>query len=451
LRYQHAADIRSDLKRLKRDTDSQQISIAADEPEAVTHVIPAARDSGVSKTVRPAATVESGTTPSSASVLPGEAKRYKTGVVIAGIMALVAIAAVSWLLYSQMRKRAPARTAQQMSIERLTYDGKTNGSTSVSADGKYVVYQVTKEGKRSLWLRQIATSSAVKLVPDTDNEFGGTTFSPDANFVYYHQVSKDEPSGALYVVPTLGSEPKKISKIDSPITFSPDGKQIAYVRGISPEGPTSQLVVTNADGSNIHPIVTGKVAVDWFDIRGPSWSSDGKLIAVGKKRLNKSGYQNGISLYDLSGKEAIVVEKLAGEVARMVWLNDGTGLVYSATLAVGATGNQIWFVSYPEGEVSRITHDLNEYGQISLGVTGDGSTIVTIQQVPHSNLWLSTGNYNDARQITQGDNDGFNSGDANNYRIVLWYQRTGRHGHERLLHHHHQSSGAVDGKWRHIA
>jgi Tol biopolymer transport system component len=339
---------------------------------------------------------------------------------VAGLVALVVVAAIAWLVYSQLHKRAPAHSVQQMSIERLTYDGKTNGDTSISADGKYVVYQVTKEGKRSLWLRQIATSSAVKLVPDTDDEFGGTTFAPDGNFVYYHQVSKDEPAGALYMVPTLGGEPKKIlSNIDSPITFSPDGKQIAYVRGISPEGPTSQLVVANVDGSDIHPIATGKIAVDWFDTHGPSWSPDGKSIAVGKRRLNKSGYYSGISLYDLSGKESMLIDKLAGQVARMVWLSDGSGLVYSATPAIGATGSQLWFVTYPNGEISRITRDLNQYGQVSLGVTADGSTIVTIQQVPHSNLWLSTGKYDDARQITQGDYDGFQALDANNDRIVF--------------------------------
>ena len=91
-----------------------------------------------------------------------------------------------------------------MSIERLTHDGKVNGSTSISPDGRYVVYEVSKDGKRSLWLRQIATSSAVKLVPDTDNGFGGTAFSPDGNFVYYQQNSNEEPNGALYKVPTLG-------------------------------------------------------------------------------------------------------------------------------------------------------------------------------------------------------------------------------------------------------
>ena len=420
LRYQHAADIRSDLKRLKRDTDSQQISVTPEDTDVETHAVSHARDSGASKTVRPPVAAESATTPSSASVLLGEAKRHKTGVVIAGLAALLAVAGISWLLYSQSHKRAPVHTAQQMSIDRLTYDGKTNGNTSISADGKYVVYEATKEGKRNLWLRQIATSSAVKLVPDTDNDFGGTTFSPDGNYVYYQQHSKDEPSGALYMVPTLGGDPKKIlSKIDGPIAFSPDGKQIAYVRGNSPQGPTSQLVVADADGNNVHPIATGKIAVDWFDIHGPSWSPDGKSIAVGKRRLNKSGYSTGISLYDLSGKESILVEKLAGEVARLVWLTDGSGLVYSATPAIGALGTQLWFVSYPGAEISRITRDLNTYGQLSLGVTADASTIVTIQQAPHSNLWVSTGNYSDARQITQGDNDGFNAVDATNDRIVF--------------------------------
>jgi Tol biopolymer transport system component len=257
-------------------------------------------------------------------------------------------------------------------------------------------------------------------VPDSETGFGGTTFSPDGDFVYYQQYSKDEPSGALYMVPTLGGLPKKIlSNIQSPVTFSPDGKQIAYVRENSPEGPTSQLVVANADGSDVHPIATGKVAVDWFEGHGPSWSPDGKSIAVGKRRLNKSGYHNGISMYDLSGKESVFIDRLVGEVARMVWLNDGSGLVYSATPAVGVGGNQLWFVSYPDAEIMRITHDLNWYGQLSLGITADGSAIVTIQQIPHSNLWLSTGKYDDARQITQGEYDGLNAVGASNDRIVF--------------------------------
>ena len=409
LRCQTAAELKADLKRVRRDHSSDKSIPRAPSGQQTAAVLPAR--ASVAQTSSP---------PSSASVLIAEAKRHKTGVMLFAMSGVIVVAALAWLLYSRLHQRPHGPAAQQMSVERLTHDGKTNGSTSISPDGKYVIYEVSKEGKRSLWLRQIATSSAVRLIPETDDDFGATTFSPDGNFVYYQQYSKDEPSGALYVVPTLGGVPKKLlSKIDGPITFSPDGKQIAYVRGNSPEGPTSQLIVANADGSNVQPIATGKIAVDWFDNRGPSWSPDGKLIAVGKKRLNKSGYYNGISLYDLSGKESFLIERLAGEVARLVWLTDGAGLVYSATPAVGTTGNQLWFVSYPDGEISRITHDLNEYGRLSLGVTADGSTIVTIQQVPHSNLWRATGKYDDTRQITQGDNDGFNAVDATNDRILF--------------------------------
>ncbi len=395
LRCQTAAELKADLKRLRRDYSSgKSAGVAASGQH------PAAAHSVQVVAAQPK-------TPSSSSVILGEVKRHKTGTTIAALVVVVVVAVLGWLLYSRLRQRPSRTTAQQMSIERLTHDGKVNGSTSISPDGRYVVYEVSKDGKRSLWLRQIATSSAVKLVPDTDNGFGGTAFSPDGNFVYYQQNSNEEPNGALYKVPTLGGSPQKIlSKISSPITFSPDATQFAYVRENSPEGPTSQLVVANADGSDARPIATGKIAADWFETHGPSWSPDGKFIAVGKQRLNASGFTNGISLFDLAGKETSLVEKLPGQVARVVWLKSGGGLVFSASPRIGAGSSQLWFVSYPAGEVSRITNDLNSYGQLSLGVTADGSTLVTIQGVPHSNLWVSTGNYKEAKQITQGEADG---------------------------------------------
>ncbi len=170
---------------------------------------------------------------------------------------------------------------------------------------------------------------------------------------------------------------------------------------------------------------TGKIAVDWFEFHGPSWSPDGKLIAVGKRKLNSMGYSNGISVINMAGKETPLVNRLAGEVARMLWLQDGTGLVYSATTNIGVAGNQIWFVSYPGGEISRITNDLNWYGQISLGVTADSSTIVTVQEVPHFNLWVSSGAYHDARQITQGGDDGLSGVSVGRDRIAYTSAESG--------------------------
>jgi eukaryotic-like serine/threonine-protein kinase len=415
LRCQTATELKADLKRLRRDYSSGKTGSVA----AASGLYPAAASSGQVPVAQPK-------TPSSASVLIGEAKRHKTGVTVAAVIGVIVIAGLGWLLYSRSQQRPSRVAAQQMSVERLTNDGQTNGSTTISPDGKYVVYEVSKDGKLSLWLRQIATSSAVKLVPDSDTGYGGTTFSPDGNFVYYQDTTNEEPNGALYKVPTLGGSPQKVlSRVDSPITFSPDGKQFAYVRASSPEGPTSQLVVANADGSDARPIVTGKIAIDWFESHGPSWSPDGKFIAVGKERLNSSGFSDGISLFDLAGKETPLVEKLPGKVARLIWLKNGDGLVFSATARMGSGANQVWFVSYPAGEVSRITNDLNSYGRLSLGVTADGSALVTIQQVPHSNLWVSTGNYKDAKQITQAEGDGLDGVDAASGKAVYSSFATG--------------------------
>jgi len=393
LRCQTAAELKADLKRLQRSISSGKTGVAttSDSDGAITPP----------RVTRTSAPISSG------AVLLGEAKRHKTAATIGGLALVAVLAALGILFYRQVHTRPGRVSGEQMSIARLTNDGKTTGSTSISPDGKYVVYEVNRAGKLSLWLRQVATASSVKLVPDSDLGYGGTTFSPDGNFVYYVAGGKDEPTGALYAVPTLGGTPRKVlSNISSPVTFSPDGKQFAYVREQSTQGPTSQLVIANVDGTDQKALFTGRIAENWFDKHGPSWSPDGKSIAVGMNNLDASGYSNGISLFDMNGKETSLVPKLKGQIARVIWLHDGSGLVFSATPTILADNYQLFSVAYPSGQISRITNDLNSYGQLSLGVTTDGSALITIQSARRSNVWLAPGLTQDPKQITSGSDDG---------------------------------------------
>jgi Tol biopolymer transport system component len=81
-------------------------------------------------------------------------------------------------------------------------------------------------------------------------------------------------------------------------------------------------------------------------------------------------------------------------------LPDSKGLV----LAAGATYSsspQLWQVSYPGGEIRRITNDLNSYASPSL--TSDSHTLAAVQNDLVSNLCiLPTGKSNRTRQITAG-------------------------------------------------
>ncbi len=326
------------------------------------------------------------------------------------------VASLGWLLYAKLHPTKVRNPLQQMSIERLTTDGKTTGSVNISPDGKYVVYEAERDNKHSLWLRQVATSSSVKLVPDSDDSYFGTTFSPDGNFIYFVKVSSQSvDNGRLYKVPTLGGTPQEIlSNIGSPVTFSPDGKQFAFIREGSPQGPTSQVVTANIDGSDQRPLYTVTPPMTYFERSGPSWSPDGKRIAVGIILHDEKGAGAGIVMVDFAGGMTLFGQRLPGIVSRLQWLNDGSGLVFCATATKGGamassirTGEQLWFVSYPGAEVSRITNDLNNYGDVSLGVTADGSTLVTVQRTLTSAVWVVSKDFQKATQVTSGREDGW--------------------------------------------
>ena len=108
---------------------------------------------------------------------------------VAGIAALAGAAAA--FVYWSGDDRQPgaaspanARPFASVSLNRLTTTGAA-GRAAISDDGRYVAYVVTEGGKSGLWLRQVATTSNVAIVPAADVRFHGVTFSPDGNYVYY--------------------------------------------------------------------------------------------------------------------------------------------------------------------------------------------------------------------------------------------------------------------------
>ncbi|ABF41717.1 serine/threonine protein kinase [Candidatus Koribacter versatilis Ellin345] len=401
LRYQTAAELRGDFKRLRRDTTGR--APTATPSTAATAAYPAAHPiSAVTAASRVSQNTPVATgSPSSAQVLIGEAKRHKAGLIASIVVAVVVLAGLGYFGFKKLSQKPAGTPGQQMSIERLTNSGRVDGGTSISPDGKYVVYQMIEGGKSSLWLRQIVTSSSVKLLPDSDIGYGPTTFSPDGNFVYFTQQNSDAPD-SLYVVPTLGGTPKKIfDNINGPIAFSPDGKQFAFVRELVKEGLSTIAIANTADGSVVKTVISSKVGEQWFGGSGLSWSADGKLIAVPLITNDSEGYHEGVGVVDMAGKLTPLIPKLSGQVGRMIWLNDGSGLVFPASLAIGSRNKQVFLVSYPDAQVRRITNDLNGYGTSSFGMTADDSTIVTIQNAITSNIFVSDLNGSNAKQLTQ--------------------------------------------------
>lgn len=381
-RYQVVKDLWLDLKALKQELEFQDKldRSSASEADATGMMIPgeATTNLRVAHSTAPRSAISN-----LSDSITIEIKRHKAGFALASLVVLLILAAGGYGVYRWLDREPPATHFASVNIARLTNSGNVIDA-SVSPDGNYIVYVLSDRGTQSLYIRQVSTANDKLIVPAAGVGYFGITFSPDGTELYY-AIKANLDSGALYRIPVLGGIPVKVLQhIDGPVSFSPDGKQFVLVRANYPQRGDSSLVIANVDGSGERTLATKKspqrLAPLFFT--GPSWSPDGKFVAATVDTLGGLSKVVGFSVAD--GSEQDLSPELWQFSARVQWLPDMKGLLLVAGDNPGAC--QLWFVSYPGGEVRRVTNDLNTYRAISL--TDDGKKFSTVQSQGLVNLWV---------------------------------------------------------------
>ncbi|MBW1751051.1 MAG: PD40 domain-containing protein, partial [Deltaproteobacteria bacterium] len=293
---------------------------------------------------------------------------------------------------------------EQIQVNRITSHGNAKGA-GISSDGKYIVHVMVKKGKQSLWLRQVATGSNVEILPPSDDQIYGLTFSKDSNYIYYILVNSNFVYGDLYRLPVLGGTAIQVlGRVDSPISFSPDGKQFAFIR-MQLKPISSSLIVFDTIGKKEKIIVTCTYP-NYLGNWGLSWSPDGESVAA--MQIDPLPRQEPNTLVNISvsrGSIESITSKRWGAINQITWLTDGSGLVISAADKSSGYFFQLWYVSYPGGKARRITSELNNY--LNVGLTEDMSTILTKRSDWQSIIWTAPSNRPDqAKQISSGKYDG---------------------------------------------
>ncbi|MGI9069593.1 MAG: protein kinase domain-containing protein [Pyrinomonadaceae bacterium] len=410
-RYQTMKDFGLDVKNLRREMEIEAELECSAQPALISGATATSgRTQTLSGTAASAVTAEGPGPASSAEYITSEIKRHKTGFLVATGVTVFALAALAFGIYKYATR--PAATSGSMKLTKLTTNGKAGSQIAISLDGRYVVHTARETEGTSLWMRQVATSSSVQIVPPSDQWFIGVTFSPDGNYLYYVAAEKSSANGNLYQMPVLGGATKKlVDNLSTPVAISPDGKQIAFIRSELSRTEDS-LITATLDGSDERKLVTRKPPDFFVTYAGaPAWSPDGKSIAYAGY-LEGEGKSYGTNVFEVSvsdGSEKMLPSSQKWDwIDAIAWLRDGSGLLVNA-LEPGAPGSQIWQLSR-SGEASRITNDLNNYYGIDL--TADSSTLVTSQFQQTSNIWIAPGgDSNRAKQITSG---------TNNYRNLDW-------------------------------
>jgi Tol biopolymer transport system component/tetratricopeptide (TPR) repeat protein len=344
---------------------------------------------------QPVKTVESSTT---STIAPVTRKPYAMiGAVAASLVTLIAIAyALNW--WHPAHQPAPFSS---LKFTKLTSNG-TASLAAISPNGRYVAYTTTEAGATEFWLRELSRPAPVRLTAPVLGEVTGLDFTRNGTQVTFVNYPSKQPSTRyLYTVPISGGPPKKLmGTFAGPVSLSFDGTREAFVKA-NRTLQQDELWIANVNARGERILATYKYPERFSWESRPAWSSDGKLLAYALEESDSKGFFIRLVICNTDTGERHEIRSPRWQWVQHISWSGGT----SGLLVVGqeyeSSFQQIWYLSYPDGEATRIGNDLDDYSGAS--VTAIPSKLVSVQLQRLSDVYILRPN-DPARsvQITPG-------------------------------------------------
>jgi Tol biopolymer transport system component len=298
LRYQSARDLRTDLKRLRRDTSS-----------------------GKTATVRPGR------------------RRSRTGAWGAAAALLFVAALAAWFLSSRRTGTAPESPGEPVRITPFTTDGGEKQNPRLAPDGEKVAYDWAgpNDAHRNVYVKALGVGTKpLRLTEDAATSLA-PAWAPDGRQIAF--VRQSEEGAALYTVPSLGGQERKLLDITGPIRFqglyfipsiswSPDGQGVAFGEFVPGQGVRiARLSVATLEKQPLTTPPPGQ-GPDLY----PAYSPDGTQVAFTR---SGGGYGDfNVWVQPAKGGEARQVTRKGWDACQgLTWTPDGRAILFAASSA----------------------------------------------------------------------------------------------------------------------
>jgi serine/threonine protein kinase/Tol biopolymer transport system component len=330
LRYQSAAELRSDLKRMRRNSDPR-----------------------ISKTI------------------PQSVPR-KRGWIWLTLLGLAAVAALGIAAYKLRRHGNPSVSAW----EQLTFFADSVVYPALSPDGRMLAFirgQETLFGQGEIYVKLIPDGQPVQLTHDKREKLS-PTFSPDGSRIAYGTFNPFE----TLEIPVFGGEPRVLMPNSSSLTWIEDGKHLLFSevkRGLQMSVVTSD----EARGQSRDVYVPrGDRAMAHHSYLSP----DGKWVLV--VEMNNQGALEPCRVVPFKGGgELRVVGPPDAVCTSGGWSPDGAWLYVSSN-----QGGRfhIWRQRFPDGAPEQITSGPTE--EEGIAIESGGKSFITSVGFHDDSVWI---------------------------------------------------------------
>jgi eukaryotic-like serine/threonine-protein kinase len=299
------------------------------------------------------------------------------------------------------------------SLHPLTYSSGDQ-EPSTSPDGRFIAFTSGRDGTSRIWLKQLAGGDEAALTSGPRDN--APRFSPDGTAILF---ARGVLGGrALYRVPVVGGEPRKTLEDAQDGDWSPDGRQIAFIRIGQEKGMTRYaLGVADVDGRNERTLLL----VENQRLLNPRFSPDGRTVAVIQTGVQNVAQEILLVPADGSSPRLLKTPAPHGQISSVVW-SGGDGLVFAMSDSAIAT--------FQRGTASRLVREEIGPGRVTslmnlpsavpvLDVIGPGNVVVesfsSRQNLEEFSLlqggvvgegrWLSRGMSNDRQPTYSRDGE----------------------------------------------
>ena len=351
--------------------------------------------------------------------------------------ALTAVGAAGLVLFAawwRMERTPPVET-RQPSLVRLTSDLAWTDNPAISLDGKLLAYASDRSGDRNadIWVQQIPDGTPHRLTRRGENI--EPSFSADGSRIAFES---SERGGGVFIMPTLGGEPRLLVAGAFSPRYSPDGAWIAY--GVNEPAGVAVYVAPASGGP------ARRIAPGFHAARAHVWSPDGRHLLFWGQRERDAAPENNVDWYvaPVDGG-APVATHARGAIAREgfeafhglpvadAWVRAGDRIIFHAH---AGDSQNVWQIS-----ISPATWQVRERAQrVTFGTTDEAAASVTadgrmvfISRTRGADIWslpidVERGRaLGPARRLTEDTADDYDLGlSRNGGRLVFRSRRGGR-------------------------